>query len=51
MTPARHPAAERLDRVGPNRLTPARQRAMALQFLLHFKNLLGCLWHSFWSWF
>ena len=33
-------AAERLKRVGPNRLIPALQRAMALQFLLHFKNPL-----------
>jgi len=33
-------AAERLKRVGPNRLIPARQRAMVLQFLLHFKNPL-----------
>ncbi len=33
-------AAERLARAGPNRLTPLLQRALALQFLLQFKNPL-----------
>ena len=33
-------AAERLARVGPNRLKPPRQHAVALQFLLQFKNPL-----------
>jgi Mg2+-importing ATPase len=33
-------AAERLERVGPNRLKPSLQRAVALQFLLQFKNPL-----------
>ncbi|MEY4099460.1 MAG: hypothetical protein RL300_631, partial [Pseudomonadota bacterium] len=33
-------AAERLARVGPNRLTPLLQRALTLQFLLQFKNPL-----------
>ena len=33
-------AAARLQQVGPNRLNPALQRAVALQFLLQFKNPL-----------
>lgn len=33
-------AAERLGRVGPNRLKPSLQRAVALQFLMQFKNPL-----------
>jgi magnesium-transporting ATPase (P-type) len=33
-------AAERLGRAGPNRLKPPRQRAVALQLLLQFKNPL-----------
>ncbi len=33
-------AAERLKRYGPNRLKPARQRAVVLQFLSHFQNPL-----------
>jgi Mg2+-importing ATPase len=33
-------AADRLRQYGPNRLQPARQRALLLQFLTHFKNPL-----------
>jgi Mg2+-importing ATPase len=33
-------AADRLRQYGPNRLQPARQRALLLQFLAHFKNPL-----------
>ena len=33
-------AAERLERAGPNRLKPSLQRAVALQFLMQFKNPL-----------
>ena len=33
-------AAQRLQQYGPNRLKPARQHAVALQFLAHFRNPL-----------
>lgn len=33
-------AVELLDRFGPNRLQPSRQRALAIQFLMQFKNPL-----------
>ena len=37
---SRSEAAERLKQYGPNRLQPALQRAVLLQFLAHFRNPL-----------